>query len=382
MQDITDMKRAEEQLQQAQKMQAVGQLTGGIAHDFNNLLAVLMGNLELVRDRIEEDAQAVEMIDRGIAATERGAALTHRLLAFSRRQALQPSDIYMNAMVSEMTDMLRRTLSETVRVEIRAGDGLWTCEADQPQLESAFLNLAINTRDAMPDGGTLTIETANRELDAEYAAQQSEVIPGSYILLSVRDVGEGIPAEALGHVFEPFFTAKPVGKGSGLGLSMVYGFVKQSGGHVEIESAVGAGTTINLYLPRMSAAADDAEERGDEDIRAGQGEAVLLVQDDPDVRSLAISLLENMDYRVATAATAGEAYAQLAAVDGINGVELSRDLLARYPGLNVVYMTGYADGAIALHGMPENDAAYLPKPFRRAEFSLASESALRGAPGE
>ena len=395
VQDITDMKQAEEQLQQAQKMQAVGQLTGGIAHDFNNLLAVMMGNLELVRDRVLDDTQALDLIDRGLVATERGAALTHRLLAFSRRQTLQPSVIDMNALVSDMADMLSRTLGETVKIEMRAGEGLWSCEADQSQLENALLNLAINARDAMAGGGRLIIETANRVLDAEYAAQQSEVIPGPYVMLSVRDDGEGISSEALEHVFEPFFTTKPVGKGSGLGLSMVYGFVKQSGGHVEIESTEDVGTTINIYLPRMSASADDGVESGGEDIRTGRGEGVLLVEDDPEVRELAIDLLKDLGYRVASAETADEAYARLAelgAVDllltdvvlpgRVNGVELSRNLLARYPDLKIVYMTGYADDAIARHGKPENGGVYLPKPFRRAELSLALENALRGAAAE
>ena len=249
VQDITEQKQAVEQLHQSQKMEAVGQLTGGIAHDFNNLLAIMMGNLELVRETVAGDERALGFIESGVSAAERGAALTHRLLAFSRRQRLQPSLIDMNELVADMIDMLRRTLGETVEVNIRAAENLWLCEVDRPQLENSLLNLAINARDAMAGGGTLLIETANCELDAEFAAARTEVTRGPYVLLSVSDDGAGIPGEALDHVFEPFFTTKEVGKGSGLGLSMVYGFVKQSGGHVEIESTSDEGTRIKIFLP-------------------------------------------------------------------------------------------------------------------------------------
>jgi len=371
-------------------MEAVGQLTGGIAHDFNNLLAIMMGNLELVRDTVAGDARATDLIERGVRAAERGAALTHRLLAFSRRQRLQPSLINMNELVADLVDMLRRTLRETVEVNIRTAESLWLCEVDRPQLENALLNLAINARDAMAGGGTLLIETANCELDAEFAAARTEVTPGHYVLLSVSDDGAGIPGEALEHVFEPFFTTKEVGKGSGLGLSMVYGFVKQSGGHVEIESTPGEGTTIKIYLPRALAPAESRVEQKLQTIRAAKGERVLLVEDDAEVRDLAIELLKDMGYRVAAAEAAEAAMARLeddrefdllltdiVLPGGVNGVEMSLRMRERIPQLRIVYMTGYADDALRHQALPDERATYLAKPFRKAELSAALEKALR-----
>ena len=395
VQDITEQKQAEEQLHQAQKMEAVGQLTGGIAHDFNNLLAIMMGNLELVRDTVAGDARATDLIERGVRAAERGAALTHRLLAFSRRQRLQPSLIDMNELVADLIEMLRRTLRETVEVNIRAGENLWLCEVDRLQLENALLNLAINARDAMAGGGTLLIETANCELDAEFAAARTEVAPGPYVLLSVSDDGAGIPGEALEHVFEPFFTTKEVGKGSGLGLSMVYGFVKQSGGHVEIESTPGEGTTIKIYLPRALAPAESRVEQKPQTIRAAKGERVLLVEDDAEVRDLAIELLKDMGYRVAAAEAAEAAMARLeddtefdllltdiVLPGGVNGVEMSLRMRERIPQLRIVYMTGYADDALQHQALPGKNMTYLAKPFRKAELSAALEKALRDDTGD
>jgi len=251
--DVTERKLAEEKLLQAQKMEAVGQLTGGVAHDFNNLLAVIMGNLEMLGDHVEAGSAAHDLIARGINAAERGAALTHRLLAFSRRQTLVPTTIDLNILVSSMTEMLRRTLGEAINIHTIGAPDLWRCRADRSQLENALLNLSINARDAMADGGRLTIETANISLLDQLAAEQAEADPGYYTLLSVSDSGCGIAEDMLGHVFEPFFTTKDVGKGSGLGLSMVHGFAKQSGGWVTIESEPGIGTTIKLYLPSLDA---------------------------------------------------------------------------------------------------------------------------------
>jgi PAS domain S-box-containing protein len=318
------------------------------------------------------------------------AALTHRLLAFSRRQRLQPSLIDMNELVADMIDMLRRTLGETVEVNIRAAENLWLCEVDRPQLENSLLNLAINARDAMAGGGTLLIETANCELDAEFAAARTEVTRGLYVLLSVSDDGAGIPGEALDHVFEPFFTTKEVGKGSGLGLSMVYGFVKQSGGHVEIESTSDEGTRIKIFLPRaMALAASDVEQPAPT-IRAAKGERVLLVEDDAEVRDLTFELLKDMGHRVVAADTAKTAMARLekdsgfdllltdiVLPGGVNGVELSHRVHARIPQLKIVYMTGYADDALRHQALPDERANYLAKPFRKAELSAALEKALR-----
>ena len=254
IQDITERRVMEEQLQQAQKMEAVGQLTGGIAHDFNNLLAVIMGNLELLSGQIEGKEAATALVERGISAAERGADLTHRLLAFSRRQALMPVAVDLNLLVSSMTEMLRRTLGETIDIHTRGPVGLWLCEADRSQLENALLNLTINARDAMPHGGKMIIETANISFDPEQAASVTDMEPGRYVMLVVTDTGSGIGEDALEHVFEPFFTTKDVGKGSGLGLSMVYGFARQSDGNVTIESEEGKGTTVKLYLPRTESA--------------------------------------------------------------------------------------------------------------------------------
>jgi PAS domain S-box-containing protein len=254
--DITERKLAQEQLQQAQKMEAIGQLTGGIAHDFNNLLTVILGNLELVKERID-DTDLRKMIESGIRASDRGADLTDRLLAFSRRQALRPAALDLDSLVDGMAAMLRRTLGEMVEIRTRGTPGLWRCHADRAQLENALLNLAINARDAMTEGGVLAIETANISLDAHKAAEFGGVVPGDYVQLSVSDTGIGMDNNTLQHAFEPFFTTKEVGKGSGLGLSMVYGFSMQSGGTVTIESETGKGTTVRLFLPRALAQNDD-----------------------------------------------------------------------------------------------------------------------------
>lgn len=249
-QDITERKQMEEQLQQSQKMEAVGQLTGGIAHDFNNLLTVIVGNLELAEDELVPGSAIAEMIERSLAAANRGAELTDRLLSFSRKQSLFPAPLDLNSMVTNMTQILHRTLGETIEVKNRKAEDLWLCQADQSQLENALLNLSINARDAMQSGGSLTIKTANISLDASSTTLDTDIDPGEYVVLSVSDTGSGIAKEALPHVFEPFFTTKDVGKGTGLGLSMVHGFAKQSRGTVSIDSAPGKGTTINLYLPR------------------------------------------------------------------------------------------------------------------------------------
>ena len=256
-QDITERKQIEEELHQAQKMKAVGQLTGGIAHDFNNLLAVMLGNLELLRDSVEIDGPAGEMIERGVKAAHRGAELTDRLLSFSRKQSLSPTTLNLNKIISNMIDLFRRTLSENIEVKFEESTELWLCNADQSQLENALLNLSINARDAMIDGGCITIETANVSLRDRIVAAQADVDPGRYVMLSVSDTGTGIADEELVHVFEPFFTTKEVGKGTGLGLSMVHGFAKQSGGSVTIESKLGAGTCIKLYLPSSAEKSDE-----------------------------------------------------------------------------------------------------------------------------
>jgi PAS domain S-box-containing protein len=277
--DITARKQVEDQLRQAQKMEAVGQLTGGVAHDFNNLLAVILGNLDLIGGRVGDDPKIAEMIERGVRAAERGAALTDRLLAYSRKQNLMPTVIDFNALLDDNEDMLRRTLGEHIEIDIAKGAGLWPSQVDRSQLENALLNLAINARDAIKGGGRMTIETANIALEATDAAAAWELAPGRYVMLRVSDTGAGIAEDKLRHVFEPFFTTKEVGKGSGLGLSMVHGFAKQSGGNVTIESEPGAGTTVTLYLPAGGKGEPAAETHGDVHRPANtQGETVRRAQ--------------------------------------------------------------------------------------------------------
>ena len=303
--DITKRKQAAEELHQAQKMEAVGQLTGGVAHDFNNLITIIIGSFELLRGDVKNDSVNGKLIDLGTKAAERGAALTYRLLAFSRKQTLLPTTIDLNSLIPGMTDMLRRTLGERIKIRFKSSENLWTCQADPSQLENAFLNLAINARDAMPDGGILSIETANMMIDDQFFAAQADVEPGRYIMLSVSDTGTGIPTETLKHVFEPFFTTKGVGKGSGLGLSMVYGFAKQSGGNATIYSEQDERTTVKIYIPQ-STAEDGATDRKSTagDIPVAQGERILVVEDNPDVRTLAVALLSNLGYEIVEAGNA------------------------------------------------------------------------------
>ncbi|MHC5020761.1 MAG: hybrid sensor histidine kinase/response regulator [Planctomycetota bacterium] len=393
--DVTERERMAEQLQQASKLQAIGQLTGGVAHDFNNLLTVIMGNLELIR-MAAEDAGSPPGLDRlaasGLEAAERGSALTHRLLAFSRKQPLQPTRVDLNRLIAGMEDLLRRTLGETIAVETVAAGGLWECEVDAAQLENAVLNLAINARDAMPAGGRLTIEAGNARLDPDYAEEHTEVRSGQYVQLAVTDTGCGIPPEMLERVFEPFFTTKGVGAGSGLGLSMVYGFTKQSGGHVKIYSEPGEGTTVKLYLPRASAGARAAEERTPvDDALTGAGETIVVVEDDPRVRALSVTLLTKLEYRPVAAATAAEGLALLDAhpdaallftdvvlPEGISGVELAAQATARRPGLKVLFTSGYTENAIIHHGRLDAGVELLEKPFTMKQLARRVREVLEG----
>jgi signal transduction histidine kinase len=285
--EIEEREKVQEALRQAQKMEAVGQLTGGVAHDFNNLLQVITGSLELLRQRAGDGRNDIRRLaDGAMRGADRAAALTQRLLAFSRRQPLVPQPLDVNKLVAGMSDLLHRTIGETIRIETVLAPGVCTVSADANQLENALLNLAVNARDAMPDGGKLTIETGNAFLDEEYAARHEEVQPGQYVALAVSDTGSGIPKETLVRVFEPFFTTKEAGRGSGLGLSQVYGFMRQSGGHAAIYSEVGEGTTLRLYLPRHTGI-DTAAAAGQEahPVIADNEELVLIVEDDEDVRT-------------------------------------------------------------------------------------------------
>jgi PAS domain S-box-containing protein len=376
--DLREKKQAEEQLRQAQKMEAVGQLTGGVAHDFNNLLTVVIGSLDLAGERTAHEPQLTALINQALSAADKGAALTHRLLAFSRQQALQPTNTDLNQVVTGMNDLLRRTLGEQVEIDVRLNQDLWTALADKSQVESALLNLAINSRDAMPDGGKLTIETANAHLDADYAARNAEVAPDDYVVLAVSDTGGGMPPEVVERAFEPFFTTKGIGKGSGLGLSMIYGFAKQSGGHLKIYSELGHGTTVRLYLPSAKAlqtavpapAASSESHRG--------SETILVVEDDADVRQLAVTQLKSLGYRVLEASDGTGALALLRddeSIDllftdvvmpgGMTGRQLAEESRRLRPEMKVLFTSGYTQNSIVHQGKLDHGVHLLSKPYRR-----------------
>ena len=368
---------AEEALRQAQKMEAVGQLTGGVAHDFNNLLTVIIGGLDTVRRSKPEDRGRIERaLDMALQGAQRAANLTGRLLAFSRRQPLAPKPLEANALVRDMTELLHRTLGEQVELEGVLAPRLWRIEADQNQLESAILNLAVNARDAMPEGGKLTIETANTLLDETYTATDSEVVPGQYVLISVSDTGSGMSRETVERVFEPFFTTKDPGRGTGLGLSMVYGFVKQSGGHVTIYSEEGQGTTVKLYFPRYLGDAAEQEIAPELAVPMGSdGEVILLVEDNQDVRAYSLMILGELGYRVIEAIDADSAMVVLRSqqrvdllftdvvLPGRSGRVLADEALALRPGLKVLYTTGYSRNAIVHHGRLDPGVQLITKPF-------------------
>jgi PAS domain S-box-containing protein len=392
-QDITELIGAREQLRQAHRMEAVGQLTGGIAHDFNNLLAVILGNLELVSGEVGEAGEVLECTQRAIAAAERSAKLTHRLLAFSRKQALRPEPVDANALVRRMLGLLWRTLGGAVEVEVGGDADLWLSLVDPGQLENSLLNLAINARDAMPKGGKLTIEASNARIDSAYAEAQDDAEPGQYVLVAVSDTGEGMAEAVMDHAFEPFFTTKDVGKGSGLGLSMVYGFVKQSGGHVRIHSEVAQGTTINLYLPRYFG--DEKEvmlREPTEALPQAENEVVLVVEDDADLRTLIVRMLKVLGYGVYEASSGAVALAvlpTLSQVDllltdmvlpgGMGGRELVEVVRRERPGLPALYMSGYAENAIFHHGHLDEGIQLLQKPFRMGDIARAVREAIGNA---
>ncbi len=397
VQDITAAKKMEMQLRQAQKMEAVGQLTGGIAHDFNNLLTVVLGNLELLRDNAKADPAIRDLAARAIAAADRGAALTQRLLAFSRKQVLQPQITDINKLVENMNDLLRRSLGGTIQVETKLATDLPATMVDLIQLETALLNLAVNARDAMPRGGLLRIETGHGYLDQVHSAEGDDVAPGEYLHLSVIDTGTGMNPEVRERVFEPFFTTKVVGKGSGLGLSMVYGFVKQSGGHVAISSEPGKGTTVRIYLPCVA-----EKPRGMAEVRPlhphmePHGESILLVEDDEEVRTLATRLLRELGYSVIETADSQTAIAVLeqgAPVDlllvdmslpgEMNGLDVARETLKRRSGAKVLFASGFSDAIPGFlpapaTGGPPVKIPVLSKPFHRSELAAQVREALDG----
>ncbi len=391
--DVTEQRKAEQNLQQAQKMEAIGQLTGGVAHDFNNLLAVILGNAELIQDQLGTDESSTQAI---MNAAARGAELTQRMLAFSRRQPLRPQIIDLESLVKDMLDMLSRTLGETIDVVTSTETDMWRAVADPAQVESAILNLAINARHAMPKGGVLKIETKNTTLNDNLADMESEAKAGDYVLLSVRDSGSGISPDIIQHVFEPFFTTKDVGEGSGLGLSMVYGFAKQSGGHVTIESTVDQGTLVCLYLPRAAEMVQRNAVNQNEEIRQGQGELVLLVEDNSDVRHLTDSLLQNLGYAVLSAEGGKEALEILkdngTAIDlvlsdvvlagGMSGPSFVEQALVMHPALKVLFMSGYTETKIEGDSLLLSGATLLNKPFRKQNLARALRGVLDKAGNE
>jgi PAS domain S-box-containing protein len=389
MRDITLRKRLEEQLHQAQKMEAVGQLTGGIAHDFNNLLGVIMGNAELLEDQVGAGHKQVQSV---IQAASRGAELTQRLLAFSRLQPLQPKVLDLAVLIASVSDLLSRTLGNTIDIRIGSVADLWKVHADPGQLENALLNLAINSGQAMPGGGTLIIEAANATID-EAAAEAHDAEPGEYTVVAVTDTGTGMMREVMAHAFEPFFTTKDVGEGSGLGLSMVYGFVQQSGGFISIESEEGRGTTVRLHLPRAKGAAALEEKEPDVDAPCGRGETILVVEDDPEVRSLAVTLLENLGYEVLAAQDGMTALSFLKApsrIDlvlsdvmlpgGLCGPDLVEAAKRIRPDLRVLFMSGYTNDPARDSG-PLSEAVVLNKPFRKHDLARTLRAALSCGPG-
>ncbi|MGB3122439.1 MAG: ATP-binding protein [Pseudomonas sp.] len=372
------LRNNEDALRQSQKMEAVGQLTGGIAHDFNNMLTGIIGSLELLRRRVSRGKldDLDSLIDLGVTSANRAAGLTHRLLAFSRRQSLDSKPVEINQLVSSMGELLQRSINESIDLDMRLTDQLWTAEADPNQLESALLNLVINARDAMPNGGQLVVETTNRHLDSVFTAAYGTLTPGDYVELSVSDNGCGIPENLMDRVFDPFFTTKPIGQGTGLGLSMIYGFARQSHGHVTIHSQVGRGTTVSLFLPRfigemqVEALANPALLPF-----ANAGETVLIVEDDPAVRVLVSAVLKELGYNFVEAGDANTAVPIIESeqridllisdvgLPGMNGRQLAEIGRQIRPGLKVLFITGYAEHAAVRGGFLDPGMQLITKPF-------------------
>jgi PAS domain S-box-containing protein len=381
--DLTERRAIEEQLRQSQKMEAIGQLTGGVAHDFNNLLTVIIGNLETIwRHAPPEDGKLRRAIDQVTRGAQRAVTLTQQLLAFSRRQPLNPKPTDINRLVAGMSDLVRRTIGENIAVETVLAGGLWRVEIDAHQLESALLNLAVNARDAMPEGGKLTIETANAHLDDGYADKYPELTAGQYVVVCVTDTGTGMSADVIAHAFEPFYTTKPIGQGTGLGLSQVYGFVKQSGGHVKLYSEVGDGTSVKIYLPRMTAAGtEDQETPVIVPPTGGRHEVILVVEDDDDVRLFTTESLRDLGFTVREANDGPSALKQLeqhrdvqliftdVGLPGMNGALLVAAARALRPDIKVLFTTGYARNAIVHQGRLDAGVELITKPFTRVQLA-------------
>jgi PAS domain S-box-containing protein len=387
--DLTEKQAAEAQIRHVQKMDAIGQLTGGVAHDFNNILTVISGTIGILEDAVAAQPELVSITRLIDEAAERGANLTRHLLAFARKQPLQPREIDVNALVLEAVKLLHPTLGEQVEIKpLLAGDA-WTALVDPSQLTTAILNLALNARDAMPDGGRLVLETNNVYLDENYASMHNEVTPGHYVMVAVSDTGTGIPASLLERVFDPFFTTKEVGKGTGLGLSMVFGFVKQSGGHVKIYSEKDHGTSVKMYLPRATGLEQTAAEAAISTSIEGGNEAVLIVEDDALVRRYVVTQIESLGYTTLEAANAAEAlkivdtteiidllFTDVIMPGAMNGRQLVEEALKRRPSLKTLYTSGYTENAIVHHGRLDSGVLLLAKPYRKAELARMLRLAL------
>ncbi len=389
--DMTERMALESQLRQSQKMEAIGQLTGGVAHDFNNILTVIIGMNEFIAEAVADDPNLASIAATVDEAATRGAQLAQRMLAFARKQPLNARNLDLNEIVARMATILHRTLGEDIAVKTVSADGLWQALADPSQIEDAILNLAVNARDAMPKGGQLVIETANVHLDEHYAAQNIEVVPGDYVAVTVTDSGLGMPPEIVERVFEPFFTTKEVGRGTGLGLSMVYGFVKQSRGHVKIYSELGHGTSVKVYLPRAGAA--DATSSSSPTTtgatQLGGHETILVVEDSPAVRKVAVNILERLGYRVRQAEDGKSALAilrdaeeidllftDLIMPNGIDGQELLSMAREQRPGLKALFTSGYSESFLKGRGTAHQDVPLLGKPYRTQQLAEAIRKAL------
>ena len=384
--DVTQQRKVEAQLRQSLRLEAVGQMTGGIAHDFNNLLTIIIGNAELIEESSDPSLRALAEVAR--KAAERGAELTGRLLAFSRQQPLDPKAIDINLLISKMDGLIRRAIGGQLEIKTVLPANLWHVFVDPAQLENALLNLAINARDAMPDGGRLTIETSNIRMD-EAAVADRGLAPGDYLLVTVSDTGTGMDKDTLARAFEPFFTTKEVGKGSGLGLSMVYGFVAQSRGHVRIHSAPGQGTSVRIYLPRAA----EGIALATPEIRDGSlprgSEKILLVDDDAMVREMVVMQLQNLGYRVVSAVNGSQAldllkreggfdllFTDVVMPGGLNGRQLADEARKLSPGLRVILSSGYADTAVPHQGGLDQGVHLLNKPYRRSDLAKKVREAL------
>jgi two-component system, cell cycle sensor histidine kinase and response regulator CckA len=387
--DVTEEKRAADRLRQAQKMEAIGNLTGGMAHDFNNLLGVIIGNLELTARFVADDAETKQLVQEAVDAAVSGAELTRRLLAFARQQPLRPQRIEANEVVTDIVRLLRRTLGENIEISLDLADDLWPVVADPVQLEAGLANLATNARDAMPRGGRLTMATGNRQLDADYAAAHAEVTPGDYAAIEVTDSGSGMAPEIVDRIFEPFFTTKAPGKGTGLGLSMVFGYIKQSGGHIAVYSEPGVGTTFRLYLPRAVSEVEPAREAIETAAPSrGAGETVLAVEDNERLRRLVVRQLSGLGYRPIAAVNAAEAlsilerepvdvlFSDIVMPGLLDGIGLAQQVRDRWPAVKVVLTSGFP-GTDQL-GRQDVAVRILTKPYRSEDLGAALHEVLAG----